>query len=673
MEVQLLLGAYHDEGSCRFTFFHHHNDSEGILGQINGILLIKGRHANFNATLNHMFAALKHRGEDSRITLLGNNLAIGMSNTQNDMRNLSKANRTLEINKSDAGIYAFVDGVVLNIPELVKYFRNNGYAVRESSCSAIVTAAYDRWGLNFMDYLEGEFSCVVWDKKNQRCIMTRDPFGHKPLHYYIDENKLILSSEIKGILAAGVMPEIDILSLSDFLSLNRLPNPATFFKNIKQVPPGCTVIFSKKRITTHRYWNPRFEVDESLDFDSAILQLEDEIKNAVKKRLLTKDIYCFLSGGIDSSTVLSFAAELSGRPVHAITAGFKEEEVNELEYAKVIAKYLKVKHHHVLIKDKDFFDTLDKLVFHRDSPFTDTAAYPLYHTAEFAKRFTDVILTGDGPDQTIGCSGDNIFALQRNLLSGGAEALQLFLKFNYEVFKRLYGKPAFTVFFKNLYKGYIPAARIIYNLNSYFPDIVKRFLCSDDIWDVHTRCNPYKRIDRWFKEVGKADSLNKFLFVDMKSFVADDIMVNLDRMCMAHGLETVSPFHDLKVCRFLNKLPTRYKIKFMPDGQVITKFILRTMSPGRLPEPVLSMRKHGFDVPLEKWLKSGSGKFLREILFDSSILKRGYFKKDHLIRFVEDFIHSRGVHFPPRYTPYAHPRGIVALLTLELWHRRYIE
>ena len=223
------------------------------------------------------------------------------------------------------------------------------------TCSAIVAAAYQKWGIDFVNHLEGEFSCAVWDEKAYKIILARDPYGHKPLHYYLDDQQFLFSSEIKGLIADGVKPEIDLISLSNFLSLNCIPYPATLFKNIKQVPPGSLVVFSENRLTVQPYWSPKLNVQNNFNCDEAVAQLSKRIRNAVQKRMVTPDTYCFLSGGIDSSAIISFAAELSPKPVHAISVGFQEEEKSEIEDAARMAKHVQADFHKIIAVPDSFF------------------------------------------------------------------------------------------------------------------------------------------------------------------------------------------------------------------------------------------------------------------------------------------------------------------------------
>lgn len=621
--------------------------------------------------LARMISIQSHRDSGKPETIIQRSLAFGMANQHDTIysANLPEHHSPSKVSGNNYKIKAFVDGIVLDTPIYRKYFENKGYQIPSPICSDIVASAYEEWGLDFMNHLEGEFSCAVWDPKNEKLILARDPYGHKPLHYCSDGNRLVFSSEIKGVIAGGAPSEIDMVSLSDFLSLNCIPWPATIFKNIFQVPPGGMIIVDNYGIRTKTYWEPAISVDQNLALSDAVVQTSEALRDAVKKRILSNDTYCFLSGGIDSSAIVSFASEICNS-IHTISVGFEEEEENELYDAAVMAKHVGAEHHQVIATPDSFFEMLNTMVYHHDSPFTDTSAYPTYYAAKLASDFTDIILTGDGPDQTMGGSGHYVFALKNSTFSERDKAFQLMNKFGSR-FAGFFSKdPTPSIFSKierKLYRDSVSPVHAAYDLRSYFPDIAKKYLCSYDLWDVHIKNNPYRHPESWFKEAEGLDDVNKYLYADMKFYVPDDLMIKVDRMCMAHGLETLSPFQDISLSKIVNKLPEHYKINVSKNNEITTKFILKRICENRFPKHTLNKKKQGFAVPVEKWLSRKQGKDLRKILLDPQTLNRGYFKRKSLEKLVDVFINDKGDYFFPS------ANGIVGLLTLELWHRKYVD
>jgi len=634
------------------------------MGLIAGIFS-EVENSNFHNKLQKMMEIQVHRDDGQRIIHMEENIAIGMSNRHNTIyseKGLDHDSKCAYGNDK-SGIYAFVDGIVLDGPIHKKYFEDIGLAVPILTCSAIIAAAYEKWGLDFMKYLDGEFSCVLWDKKIKKIILARDPYGHKPLHYYFKNEKLIFSSEIKGILATGISPEIDLISLSDLLSISRVPNPSTIFKDIYQITPGNMVVVSNNKLEKYTYWDHKIVVDNNLSFDDAVVQLTDSIRSAVKRRMLTEDTYCFLSGGVDSSAIVSFASEFSSKPIQAVCVGFGEEEKNEIECAKTMAKHVGAELHTVTARPESFFDMVDKILWHHDIPFYDTSAYPTYYAGKFARSFTDIILTGDGPDQMM---GQGVQKIKNNVVEK-YRFLQLLSKQSAKVIGQFIKNPSPSLISKiqrKLYNSSFPPA--LY-LGSFFPVFVKKYMCTTDFWEVHAKSDPYRHLECLLKEIKELDNVNKVIFQDETFYIPDGLMIKVDRMCMANGLETLSPFQDKMVSTMVNKMPGSYKVHLTENNQIIRKYILKQICRKRFPPVIFKKKKQGFSIPLEKWIRQDNGKYIKEILLDERTYKRGYFKKESLNNFVDVFMNDKGDWYYPNLY------GLVLLLTIELWHRKYLD
>jgi len=496
---------------------------------IAGIYADKSRPA-LREILTRMLHCQRHRDDSDPIMLIDERMAIGMANKHDAIfcNNEEQYVHTHEYSPQN-GIYGFIDGIVFESPHLQKKLKSQGVSVRWPVCSSIISAAYERWSLDFMSHLEGEFACALWIPNEKKVILARDPYGHKPLHYYWNGKSFIFSSEIKGILAAGVPREIDLVNFSDFLTLNCIPYPGTIFKNIFQVPPGSMVIFHDGRIAEKEYWQIKLCEDASVSLNEAAFQLEEAIREAVRKRIVTDKIYCFLSGGIDSSAIISVASEISDQSVHAISVGFEEED-DELEDAAIMAHHVGARHHKIIATPGSFFDMLETLVFHHDSPFTDTSAYPTYFAGKLVRELTDVILTGDGPDQMMAGSEHHIFAVQHNSFAPRRKMYQVLSKWGSNLLQRVVKSPAPNLLskaYRRLYRESISPVHAVFDLRSYFPDLVKKFICSEEIWLIHMNNSPHRHPESWFNEAGDVDDINKYLYADMKFYLPDDLMICL--------------------------------------------------------------------------------------------------------------------------------------------------
>ncbi len=639
------------------------------MGLIAGILNFKGQSTTCNELLKRMRLVQQHRDDSNPIYYITSYCGIVMSNQQNNCfdRKITHQQAGSEI---IPGVAAFVDGIVLDVQKHAQYFEQRGYGLSVRSGSSIIAAAYKEWGKDFRKHLEGEFACVVWDETEKTLLLSRDPYGHKPLHYSFFQGSVLFSSEAKGILAAGVPPEVDLISISDYLSLNCIPNPTTIFRHIRQVAPGETIIVNSERLLHHVYWVPMFEEDYTLKLDDIVIQMSDVIRNAVKKRIIHDEVYCFLSGGVDSSLVLSFASELTSKPVNAVTIGFEESESDELPDAIAMAQHIGAKHYHMTAKAGLFFNMLDTLVFHHDAPFSDTSAFPTYYAGMLGHQYTDTILTGDGPDQTMAGSSHYVFATQNDIFARRRSLARKFYRLSADMARCFCNDLSPSLLSKgirNLYRKSLDPIHAAYELRSYFPNLIKEYLCEDELRSIHIDNDPYRHPRMWFAQSNTQDSINQYLYADIKFYMPEDLMVKVDRMCMAHGLETLSPFQDVELADIVSRLPSKFKLYISPQGEISTKYILKQIAKLRFPESLLNKKKQGFAIPVDSWLRQNQGKYLKDILLDSRTLNRGYFKKKNLERFIYDFLDNQYDYY------YAGPYSMVSLLTLEIWHRLYVD
>lgn len=618
--------------------------------------------------LDAMMAAQRHRDNGSPAHALSARFLLGMSNKHN-MTFCANTGETAQMDFDD--IVVAVDGIVLEADKRHDELVMAGYRPVSLQATAIIAAAYRVWGMDFMQRLDGEFACVVYDRKKHLLLLVRDPYGHKPMHYFCDENRVVFASEIKGVLAGGVPRAVDMVSMSDFLTLNGIPYPSTIFKNIRQVEPGTILAISarceKKSI---QYWNPIREVKSTMSLVEAQKGLECSLKDAVRKRMVGQDTYCFLSGGIDSSAVLSYAAEQSPKPVKAITVSFDESEVNELEDARAMAKHVGATHYSVVAKPDHFFEMLQTLVHHHDSPFADTSAYPSYYAGKLGRQYTDLILTGDGPDQTLAGSAHHVFAVENGLFNARGAAARLLSGIGSGLIGAFWASPAPSTVSKirrSLYRGSLDPVERIYELRAYVPELMKRYLCTGDLLDTHQSFDPYRHPQEWFGYAKGMDNVNRYLYADIRFYITDDLMIKVDRMCMAHALETLSPFQDKAVADIVLRMPGAMKLSVSDDGTITTKYILKEICRKRFPASTLQKKKQGFGIPIEKWLRHDGGKYLREVLLDPHTLGRGYFHPGRMEKLVNDFLAGRNDYF------YANAYGMISLITLELWHREYID
>ena len=620
--------------------------------------------AGADIKLQRMLEVQNHRDSSEASIYMDNHISAGMANQHNwtycTKYGTAPGNELKHI-------HAFVDGIVLDSDQHADYFNSIGIPVYSQSCSSIVEAAYEKWGLGLMNHLEGEFACVIWDTKKQEMVMIRDPYGHKPLHYFLHDDLLIFSSEIKGILAYGLSLDINLVTLSDLISIGRIPNPDTLFKDIYQVEPGNILVFSNdKSVRKKRYWTHEIVVDEQITVNEAVERFDSCLRTAVKKRMVSKDTFCFLSGGIDSSAIASYAAEISEKPIQAVCVGFEEEEFDEMDDARVMAAHVGAELHKTIATYESFFDMLDLIVWHHDAPFYDTSSFPTYYAARFANKFSDIILTGDGPDQLLGGSE------QESALSGKASLYQNpIIKSTCSTAAAVLGhfinNPSPSLLLGIQRKLKWRSDPDSFSTGGLSPDIIKKFLCTDNFWEIHCQNRPDRHLDYWNRVTKDLDAVNKRIAKDVRFYIQDGLMVKVDRMCMANGLETLSPFQDKSIAALANSLPGAFKIAVTENGNIIRKFLLQQCCRDRFPDQIKKKTNQGFAIPLVQWLKKNNGEFMKAVLLDDRSIKRGYFKKESLEQSVNIFLSNQGNWY------YPNPLMLVLLITIELWHRKYMD
>jgi asparagine synthase (glutamine-hydrolysing) len=572
--------------------------------------------------------------------------------------------------------HAVVDGIVLDGPALRAELADRGVVVERPTCAALVAGAYRAWGLGFMEHLEGEFACAIWDDDRRRLVLARDPFGSRPIHYFDRDDEVVFSSEIKGVLAAGVVSGVDLRSLSHLLSLNGVPAPGTLFRAIKKVEPGTLQVFESepRRSRSRGYWSPIPEIERGIGVEEAAEELEAALRRAVRRRMLRPETFCLLSGGMDSSCVVSLAAEAGDRPVHAVSIGFEDASHNELDDARAMARHVGAEHHYEICKPHALPELVEKVVRHQDEPFFDTSAFPTHDAARLAASVTDLVLTGDGPDQLNGGSPHHVFAVETGhfappgrLDPARRRALTTTERLLRPLLDRLDPRPSLPAKVRRkLHRMALSPIRSFFDIEAYFPEIVKRHLCSPELWRHHVESHPYALPERWFAECEDADSICKVLHADVRLFLPDDLMVKVDRMFRVFGVETLCPFLDRGVARTFLKLPGRLRVS-EESGRVVTKRTLRRITDPRLPPRLREKKKQGFAVPLDRWLREEHGDYLRDTLLDSRALSRGIFRPEVVRRMVETFLAGENDYF------YANEFAMIGMVSLEVWHRTYID
>ncbi len=560
-----------------------------------------------------------------------------------------------------AEVRVVMDGMIFSFPDLED--------ATIPSDPEILVHSYLQYQEEFLSKIDGSFALALYDSRQNKLILARDRLGTKPLFYASTRDAFVFGSEIKMILESRLLEKrVNLGSVDAFLSYSYVPAPLTMFEAIQQVKPGHLLVVDPSGISERPYWRFRYSrIRRKEGIDSLKEEFLEIFQNAVKRRLIRFPAACaFLSGGLDSSSVAAVMQRIKGSSFKVFTAGFKEKAYDEIEDARIVADHLGLDLVITVINfDDGFANLLEKIVWHHDSPFADTSAIPSYCAAKLAKEHVDTVLTGDFPDQLIGGSGHQVRALNRE--KSDRIHLRLLRDLHLDTFmRRIHWKAGGTSYLDKakrfVYRETFPLEKQRVLESMPVPPLLKRCLYSHELLECNARLDALDISDALYREVEEESLLDKILYYDILSYAPDDLMIKVERMTAAHGLNAFSPFHDIDLVNFIASLPPDMKIRGNER-----KFIMRQAMRAFLPEHTLIKKKQGFAMPIGEWLARNLAGYVRDILLDSRTLNRGYFRKDFVRRMTENFLAGK--------TDYASgsESTIVCLLTFELWHRLFID
>lgn len=596
--------------------------------------------------LKPMLDRIAHRGPDDWGHYVEGPLAIGMRRLS--IIDLSTGHQP--IHNEDETVWTVFNGEIYNFVELRPELERKGHRFYTNTDTEVIVHLWEEYGPDFVQHLRGMFGIAVWDTKTKTLMLVRDRLGIKPLYYAETPDGVFFGSEMKALLAHPSVPrEPDYEAVREYLELQYVSPPWTAIRGIAKLRPAHHALYRNGTLRVAEYWDaPPDPVERPfVDYRE---ELEATLTEAVRLRLVSDvPLGVFLSGGIDSSTVVAIMSRLMGEPVKSFSIGFDYEDFNEIRYARLIAKHLGTDHHEEVVHP-DAIDLLPKLVWHYDEPFADSSAIPTYYVCRMARKHVTVALSGDGGDELFG--GYTRYLLMRK----------------YETFDRLLGglrRPLFSVArrlpFGVRHRALL--ARLMRPLPDIYRDWVGHFspewiaalAPSAPIGASPVLSDGWRR--HWDRVKGQT-FISQLLYVDLKTYLPDDILTKVDRASMAVSLEARVPMLDHKVVELVSRIPFRYKV----SGDTM-KFILKDMIRPWMPEGFLTRPKMGFGVPLVEWFRKELKDYVRDRLLSASARQRGLFD----MAFVEELI---DLHQSGRANV---SHLLWALLFLEEWHCQFVD
>lgn len=601
-----------------------------------------------------MGASLRHRGPDDQGLYVKGH--VGLAHQRLSILDLSRAGHQPMANEAGS-VWVVLNGEIYNYEELRERLRSPR-TFRSRTDTEVLLYLYEDYGLACLSMLRGMFAFAIWDEAAQRLVLARDRLGKKPLFYSLEDGSLSFASELKALLVGGPVPAVDPIALHQYLTYQYIPTPLTIFKGIRKLQPGHVLVYEQGKVSESAYWSLNYQdkcqgrTEEGIKEEFVSLLTE-----SVKLRLASDvPLGAFLSGGVDSSSVVAVMSRLMSQPVKTFSIGFKEEAFNELPFAREVAAQFRTDHHEFIVEPA-VVEILPALVRVYDEPYADSSAIPTYYVSQLSRQFVTVVLNGDGGDELLaGYPRYGFTSLDR--LSARWFPRQARERLSSWLAELPRNMPGLGPVLNRLERLVAPFSHTYMPRICYFSPQEKMQLYTTDFSETVRGHDSLSLLADWFDQAQASDLLDQLLSVDTRTYLPDDLLVKVDRATMAHGLEARSPFLDHRLVEFCAALPAHFKVR---AGQ--TKYLLKQAMRGVLPDRILDREKMGFGVPIDRWVREDCRDFVRDTLLSPRSLQRGYFRPER----VREMIERR------QSGACSYGSRVYALLMLELWHREYVD
>jgi asparagine synthase (glutamine-hydrolysing) len=564
------------------------------------------------------------------------------------------------IHNEDRSVWVVSNGEIYNHRELRSDLEAKGHRFYTNTDTESIVHAYEQYGLDVPRYLHGMFAFAIWDEQKGRLLLARDRVGKKPLVYSIVNGKLIFASELQALLQhPDVSREVDLEAISNYLSFLCVPAPRTAFAGARKLEPAHTLVWQDGHAEIEAYWSLDFTKKVDISEQEAAERAVELLRDAVRARLMSDvPLGAFLSGGIDSSTVVALMSELSDTRVKTFSIGFEEQDFSEVAHARRVAERFGTEHHEFIVRP-DAVEVLPMLVRHYGEPYADSSAIPTYYLSKMTRQHVTVALSGDGSDECF--AGYERYAAMR--IGERFDRLPRLLK--ERLLKPAIGaipearatRSAYGRIHRLLGAMNSPRAARYLGLTSAIDARMKGELCTKD-FTARADADPLGYVEQWFAGNGEIDVVDRVMMADTCNYLPNDLLVKVDIASMAVSLEARAPFLDHNVLEFAASLPASYKLRGLT-----TKYLLKKALKGLLPEENLMRRKMGFGVPVSHWFRGKLKSFLAETILSDKMAARGYFKPEAVRHLFDQHVEGRRDYGPQLWT----------LMMLELWHEQMID
>jgi asparagine synthase (glutamine-hydrolysing) len=601
------------------------------------------------ALVRRMCDVIRHRGPDDEGVWVDEGVALGMRRLS--IIDLSTGHQP--IHNEDRSVWIVFNGEIYNFRELRRELEAAGHRFYTSTDTEVIVHAYEEWGKGAIGRLRGMFGLAIWDKRSKQLLVARDRIGIKPMHYATVGGRFYFGSELKSLLEAPDLPrDLDPAALDHYLSFLYTPRDGSIFAHVKKLPPGHLLTWADGRMAIEQYWQvPAVEPFAGSEAD-AVQELRAVLTDAVRSHMMSDvPLGAFLSGGVDSSLVVGLMSEVASAPVQTFSIGFDEPAFDELEHARRVARHFGTDHHELVVKP-DGVSILDRLVSHFDEPFADASAIPTWYVSEMARRHVTVVLSGDGGDELFG--GYDRYLPHPRVVA--------FDRYSPRALRRVAaiaaaglphgvrGKNFLRHVGRNERGRYLDAIR-------FFGADEKPALLTADFQRALDGPDPETTLARHFERFAQLPWPSQMMRFDAETYLPEDVLTKVDRMSMAHSIESRVPLLDNEVIAFASALPASLKIR---NGR--RKHVLKEVAATLLPRDILDRKKQGFGVPLDAWFRGNLRELFADTLLSPASLQRGYFQPAFVRRLVDEQLAGKR----------DHTLRLWQLVVFEKWQQQYV-
>jgi asparagine synthase (glutamine-hydrolysing) len=623
-----------------------------------GIAGIIAEDPGVRAALPGMLRVLRHRGpDDEGIEQLGSAV---LGHRRLSILDLEGGRQPML--SSDGTLAVVFNGEIYNFPALSRSLESEGHRFRTRSDTEVLLHLYQKYGVECVAHLDGMFAFAIWDTQRQRLFLARDHLGQKPLFYCQTARGFAFASEVKGVMASGlVRPEANLEGLFHYISLRFIPDSLTLFKHIQKLPASHRLVFENGVVRIEQYWSFSF-VQKQEGTDRELTDaLDQSLRETVRAHLLSDvPVGSFLSGGIDSSLVTAIMAQESPQPIPTFSIGVREQSFSELPFAAQVARRYRTQHHEEVVT-ADLVRLVPQMVWHQDEP-SDPFGAGVYLVSRVAAGRVKVVLSGDGGDELF--AGYDRFAGQR--LASLYALLPASLRRT--LLRRLIGLVPESFGYKSIAQKlhWVNELSLMDGGERYaasmsflrFTEDAKRFLFTPGALAGLAGLNSTDKILDHFDSPNARDLVDRMLYTDLMTRIPDHLLPIVDRMSMAHGLEVRPPLLEHRMVELAAHLPAALKLR----GTRL-KYILRRVAARYLPPAVVDRSKQGFGFPLARWMRTDLSPLLRAVVADSRFIMSGVFSGSYVERLLSEHLEGKR----------DHNFRLWILLNLEVWHRLFLE